>query len=98
MLDVDPNYAPGKGTPSAQSELGELFLPLEGLVDVETEKARLKNELAKIESEIEKAQSKLRNPDFAQKAPANVLEEHKKRLTEWQAKRQQVKSALDALG
>ena len=98
MLDVDPNYAPGKGTPSAQSELGELFLPLEGLVDVETEKARLKIELAKIESEIEKAQSKLKNPDFAQKAPSNVLEEHKKRLAEWQAKRLQVKSAMDALG
>src|SRR6266540_911395 len=97
-LDLDPNFAPKKGTPSALSDLGELFLPLEGLVDVEAEKARLKKELAKIDAEIEKVQSKLNNPDFAQKVPPNVLQEHKKRLADWQAKQQQVKSALDSIG
>jgi len=97
-LDVDPNFVPRKGTPSALTELGELFLPLEGLVDVEAEKARLNKERARIEGEIEKAQAKLNNPAFTEKAPANVLEEHKKRLTEWQAKLQQVKAALEALG
>ncbi|HYT62127.1 MAG TPA: class I tRNA ligase family protein, partial [Haliangiales bacterium] len=97
-LDLDPNFAPKKGTPSALSDLGELFLPLEGLVDVEAEKARLKKELAKINAEIEKVQSKLNNPDFAQKVPPNVLQEHKKRLADWQAKQQQVKSALDSIG
>ena len=70
---------------------------LERLADVEAEKARLKKELAKIEAEIEKAKLKLNNPDFVQKVPPNVLEEHKKRLAEWQAKQQQVKSALDLL-
>ena len=97
-LDVDPNFAPKKGTPSALSDLGELFLPLEGLVDIAAEKARLKKELAKIEAEIAKVQSKLNNTDFVQKVPATVLEEHRKRLGDWQSKQQQVKSALDALG
>src|SRR5213596_924849 len=46
---------------------------------------------------IEKVKSKLNNSDFVQNAPPNVLEEHKKRLAEWQAKQQQVKSALDLL-
>ena len=96
-LDVDPNFAPRKGTPSTHTALGELFLPLEGLADVEAEKSRLKKELAKIEAEIEKAKLKLNNPDFVQKVPPNVLEEHRKRLAEWQAKQQQVKAALDSL-
>ena len=96
-LEVDPNFAPKKGTPSALSPLGELFLPLEGLVDVEAEKARLKKELAKNDAEIEKAKMKLNNPDFVQNAPPHVLEDHKKRLAEWQTKRQQLKSALDSL-
>jgi valyl-tRNA synthetase len=96
-LEVDPNFAPKKGTPSALSPLGELFLPLEGLVDVGAEKARLKKELAKIDAEIQKVKLKLNNPDFGQKVPPHVLEEHKQRLAEWQAKQQQVKSALDAL-
>jgi len=97
-LDVDPNFAPKKGTPSVLTDLGELFLPLEGLVDFAAEKARLKKELAKIEAEIAKVQSKLNNPDFVQKAPAAVLEEHRKRLADWQAKQQQAQSALDSLG
>ena len=96
-LEVDPNFAPKKGTPSTHSALGELFLSLEGLVDVEAETARLKKELAKIDAEIEKVQSKLAKPDFVQNAPPNVLDEHKKRLAEWQVKRQQVHSALDSL-
>ena len=80
------------------TDLGELFLPLEGLVDLDAEKARLKRELAKIDAELKKTQSKLNNRDFVQKAPPQVLEEHKKRLADLKAKQQQVKSALDALG
>ena len=77
--------------------MGELFLPLEGLIDVEAEKARLKKELEKIEAEIAKVEQKLANPNFTQKVPAHVLEEHQQRLAEWQAKRDHVKAALAAL-
>jgi len=42
-------------------------------------------------------QSKLNSPDFVQKVPPNVLDDHRKRLADWQAKQQQVKAALDAL-
>ena len=96
-LDVDPNYAPKKGTPSTLTDLGELFLPLEGLVDIEAERTRLKKELSKIEAEIEKARAKLDNADFVNKAPAQVLEEHRNRLTDWETRRQQIRSALDSL-
>jgi valyl-tRNA synthetase len=97
-LDVDPNAAPPKGTPSARTDLGELFLPLEGLVDLEAERARLTKELAKTEAEIGKVRAKLDNPSFVQKVPPTVLAEHQKRLTDWAAKRAQVQSALHSLG
>jgi valyl-tRNA synthetase len=96
-LDVDPNYQPQKGTPMVHSDLGDLFLPLEGLIDVAAEKARLAKELEKIEGEIVKAEQKLNNPNFTSKAPPAVLQEHQKRLAEWQAKRDRVKNALQAL-
>ena len=70
---------------TVHSELGDLFLPLEGLIDKAAETARLKKELEKIEAEIAKVEQKLANPNFTQKAPANVLEEHQQRLAEWQA-------------
>jgi valyl-tRNA synthetase len=77
--------------------LGELFLPLDGLIDVAAEKGRLTKELEKIETEISKVEQKLANPSFAQKVPPQVLGEHKQRLAEWQDKLSHAKAALDAL-
>jgi valyl-tRNA synthetase len=97
-VEVNENFQPAKNVPAVRHELGELFLPTEGLVDVEAEKTRIKKEIAKYELEISKAEQKLNNPNFAQKVPPKVLLEHQQRLAEWQAKREQVKAALDTLG
>jgi valyl-tRNA synthetase len=96
-VEVSANYQPGKNTMTVRAELGDLFLPLEGLIDKEAETARLKKELEKIEAEAAKVEQKLANPNFTQNAPANVLQEHQQRLAEWQSKREHVKSALAAL-
>jgi valyl-tRNA synthetase len=99
-VEVSENYSPPKGTLTARTELGELFLPLEGLRSAEelaAEQARVTKELEKIEAEISKVEQKLANPNFTQKVPPQVLQEHQQRLAEWQAKREQVKAALDAL-
>jgi valyl-tRNA synthetase len=94
---VDATYQPPKGTPSVQSALGELFLPLAGLIDVAAEQARLGKELDKVLGEIARVEAKLANPNFTDKAPANVLAEHRQRLADWQARRDQVQSALKSL-
>ena len=96
-LIIDAGFQAAKGTAAARSELGELFLPLEGLIDVEAEKARLTKALAKIEVEIQRSEQRLNNPAFTEKAPPAVLDEHRKRLAEWQAKQQQTQAALAAL-
>ncbi len=87
-----------KGTPTALTPLGELFLPLEGLVDVEAERERLSRELTKVEGELEKVRAKLSNPNFSEKVPANVLEEHRQRDAAWAAKLVQLRKMQDALG
>jgi valyl-tRNA synthetase len=96
-LELNPQYQPKQGTPVVHSEIGDLFLPLEGVQDVAAEIARLTKELEKIEAEISKAEQKLNNPNFATKAPAQVLLEHQQRLAEWQTKRDRVKASLDRL-
>jgi len=96
-LDVVPDYQPRKGTPTVRSTFGELYLPLEGLIDVEAERTRLTKERAKIEAEIEKVKQKLINPAFTEKVPRAVLEEHQKRLLDWEAKLQRVLAALENL-
>jgi valyl-tRNA synthetase len=97
-LEVNADSQPPKGTPTVNSKLGELFLPLEGLIDVAAEKIRLTKEVEKIQSEIVKVEQKLANPNFTQKVPPAVLQEHQQRLADWQAKLAQVKAALAALG
>ena len=53
--------------------------------------------MEKIEAEITRAEQKLSNPNFTAKAPAEVLEAHRQRLAEWQAKRERAQSALATL-
>jgi valyl-tRNA synthetase len=94
---LELNAPAAKGTPMAANALGELYLPLEGHVDVAAEKARLTKEAEKIQAEIGKVEQKLANPNFTQKVPPQVLLEHQQRLADWQNKLAQVQNALAAL-
>jgi valyl-tRNA synthetase len=98
VLEVKPGYVPSKGTPSALTDLGELFMPLEGLIDVATEKTRLGKEIGKMGADIGKVEAKLNSPGFVAKAPPPVLAEARRQLADLQAKRQQLQASLDALG
>jgi valyl-tRNA synthetase len=92
------NWSAAKGTPSAANALGEIILPVEGLIDIGAEKSRLAKEVEKNQSEIVKVEQKLANPNFTQKVPAAVLAEHEQRLADWKAKLAHTQAALDALG
>ena len=91
---VDAAWTPDRGTPVAANALGELFLPLAGLIDFEAERTRLTKELERVKIEVTKVQEKLANPAFAAKVPAKVLEEHQARLQDWQAKEAQIAASL----
>ncbi|MGB8169614.1 MAG: valine--tRNA ligase [Chthoniobacteraceae bacterium] len=95
---VDFGWKPPKGTPAAAAPLGELLLPLEGLVDVAAERDRLGKEIAKVDSEIVKVRAKLADPNFAGKVPAKVLDEHRQRESDWAVKHAQLTKMLDDLG
>ena len=96
-FEVNPEFQAGKGTARTITPLGELFLPLEGLIDVTAERSRLQKELEKVRSEIEKVSQKLSNPNFTQKVPPQVLAEHQQRLNDWNTKHAQVLAALEGL-
>jgi valyl-tRNA synthetase len=96
-FEVNPEFQAGKGTARTITPLGELFLPLEGLIDVTAERSRLQKELEKVRSEIEKVSQKLSNPNFTQKVPPQVLAEHQQRLNDWNTRHAQVLAALEGL-
>jgi valyl-tRNA synthetase len=94
---VDSQWTAPKGTPTVLTPLGELFLPLEGLVDVAAERERLDKEIAKVESELAKVRAKLADPNFSAKVPATVLEEHRQREATWGEKLAQLQKMQEAL-
>ena len=86
------------GTPSLVTDLGTLFLPLEGLVDLDAERKRIDAEITKVESEIAKVQAKLSDPNFTEKVPPAVLEDHRDRQSKWTEKLTSLKATLQTLG
>ena len=94
---LDPLYEAPKGTPAAITPVGEAYLPMEGLIDVETEHARLSKEIEKIKIEVKKCEGKLGNASFVDRAPPEVVAQENARLAAWQVKLAQLGEMLAAL-
>ena len=61
----------------------ELYMPLEGLVDLEEEAKRKAEEKKKIEFEIQRAEKMLSNPGFVNKAPQSKIDEERAKLEKY---------------
>ncbi len=72
-------------------------LPLEGVVDIGAEVARLTKERAKLESDVAKIDAKLGNADFLARAPEEVVEEQRERREEMTARMAKIGEALGRL-
>ncbi|WP_406735728.1 valine--tRNA ligase [Thioclava sp. GXIMD4215] len=87
----------GKGAISIPAH-GALFgLPLEGVIDVKAEKARLEKALAKIQKEIGGMEGRLKNPKFLEKADAEVIEETRGNLALRQEEADKIAAAVKRL-
>ncbi|MEM7146198.1 MAG: valine--tRNA ligase [Verrucomicrobiota bacterium] len=96
-IATDSSFEADKGTPSALTPIGQVFMPLEGLIDVEAEKKRLNNELAKVEKEFSKAQAKLENPNFVERAKPEAVDKARADLASWTEKRDQLNAMIASL-
>ncbi len=75
----------------------KILIPLAGLIDKEAESARLAKEIKKLETNLEKSSAKLNNPNFADKAPEEIVNKERNRVTEMQTSLQQLKEQLDKI-
>jgi len=87
-----------QGHAACPTELGTIYLPLEGIIDAATEAKRLDGEIRKVEAEIEKVAKKLSSETFVQNAPAEVVADHRQRQQDWIAKLTELQKARTALG
>jgi valyl-tRNA synthetase len=75
----------------------EVFLPLADLVDIRVELERLEKEVARLQSEVDRVEKKLGNPQFVQKAPADVVEAERAKAVDYKAKLAAVQERISAL-
>ena len=59
-----------------------MFVPLEGLVDLERERARLAKQAGELGALLERSERKLANQDFVRKAPEQVVAQAREKLRE----------------
>jgi valyl-tRNA synthetase len=76
--------APKAAAKAVISGDGEVAVPLAGLIDFAEETKRLERKREKLESEATKLQAQLANPDFAQRAPAEKVQQTQSRISEVQ--------------
>jgi valyl-tRNA synthetase len=72
-------------------------LPLQGVVDVTAEKARLEKELARVQSDIARIDAKFANAEFVQRAPPDVVEGEGEKREEAETRRLKINEALERL-
>ena len=84
---------------SATALVGEMkiLIPLAGLIDKDAEIARLEKDIKKYESNLEKTLMKLNNPNFANKAPEDVVKDTRKNTEELKIKIQQLNEQLEKI-
>ncbi len=84
---------------TAQLIIGKtlIVIPLEGLIDIDSEKARLGKEIQRLEKELTSLDKRLSNPQFKEKAPAEIIDELTERQTTFSNELENNKTALNQL-
>jgi len=95
-VTLDPKHEASAGTPVAVTPLGEIFLAI-AAADQARERERLGKEIARIDEEARTVEAKLQNSAFVERAPAAVVEEHRRRLSDLTAQLVKLKHARDGL-
>ncbi|WP_311195638.1 valine--tRNA ligase [Planococcus sp. 107-1] len=96
-LTIGQNIAAPEKSMSAVVSGAELFMPLEGLIDVDAELARLQKELEKWAKEVKLVQGKLSNERFVSKAPEAVVAEERKKEADYLEKHATVEKRMEEL-
>ncbi|MET3480539.1 valine--tRNA ligase [Methylobacterium sp. 1973] len=94
LSDITFAEAPPKNSVQLLVRGSVAALPLEGVVDLAAEVARLKKEQGKAQGEIKKIDAKLGNADFVARAPEEIIEENRERRDSEAARLVKIEEAL----
>jgi valyl-tRNA synthetase len=96
-IAVDPAAVRPPQSAVAVAQGAEVFVRLEGVVDLAAERQRLAKEVERAAKEVAFLEGKLGRPDFVERAPADIVARERERLAEQQAAREKLTASLAAL-
>ncbi|MED5579707.1 MAG: valine--tRNA ligase [Nitrospinota bacterium] len=94
---IGTDIQPPKLISSAVIRNMQIFIPLEGLIDIDSETNRLKKQLAETEKTVLALKKKLSNKEFTQKAPKEVIEKNEEKLKDEQNRHEKLSTNLNKL-
>jgi valyl-tRNA synthetase len=97
-LSIGPDEAKPESSAAEISGHLEVFLPLAGLVDFESEKRRLSLELAKLEQELSRLDRSLSDKAFLSKAPESVVAKKQQAKEELRIRKNKLEEQIQTLG
>jgi valyl-tRNA synthetase len=97
IQDNISNYKLQKAVSCVIGEGIKFYIPMEGLIDVQSEIQRVEKEITIVKKDIDFVSKKLTNPDFTSKAPQELVEKEKQKLKDYEFKLEQLKLTLEKL-
>ena len=94
-LETSGNFSAPKHAATNSASSFDIVIPLEGLIDLEAEQARLKKEIAKVEKESQGLSGRLNNKKFVDKAPPEVVAQAQGQYDGLQEKLTRLKASLE---
>jgi valyl-tRNA synthetase len=96
-LVVDKNIKKPKASASAVVKGNEIYIPLEGLIDLEIEKQRLQKEIARVEGALISINKKLSNEKFVENAAPEIVEKERNKKSNYEENLEKLKINLATL-
>ncbi|MGC8764899.1 MAG: valine--tRNA ligase [Brevinematia bacterium] len=97
-IEIVENYFKASTDIAGVGEGFEIYINAKDFLDVDKERTRLQKEIDRLTVQIKSTETKLKNPDFLEKAPMEVIEREEKKLANWKSELEKLKSALSSLG
>jgi len=94
---VDKNAEKPGASASAVVKGCDIYIPLEGLIDLEVEKQRVEKEIKRLEGALTGVSKKLQNEKFVNNAPPDVVEKEKMKMTDWSQSLEKLKIIYNEL-
>lgn len=97
-LEIEKSGGKKKNALTAVTNEVEIYLPLEGLIDADKERARLTKEIDNLKGLIDRIEKKLSNKGFLDKAPKEVVKKEEEKKKAILADLEKIERQLDAIG